>query len=63
MDTLVDVVGEQGGFDVLGVTDARASDLPWFTRTVTGAHDEISLPASAVLPLLPDKTVRPSAFT
>lgn len=63
VDTLVDVVGAIWGFDVLGVTEARASAIPWFTGTVTCAHGEISLPAPAVLRLLEDKPVRPSSFT
>ncbi|WP_235893888.1 LarC family nickel insertion protein [Oceanidesulfovibrio indonesiensis] len=63
VDTLADVVGAAWALETLGISEVRASAIPWFTGTVCCAHGELPLPAPAVVKLLDGKPVRPSSFT
>lgn len=60
-DTIVDVVGAFLGLEALGIREVRSSALPWFKGSVTCAHGRLPLPAPAVVELLRDKPVYPTA--
>lgn len=61
VDTIVDVVGAFWGLEALGVRHVTASPLPWFSGRVECAHGTLPLPAPAVVELLKNKPVYPTA--
>lgn len=60
-DTIVDIVGVFWGLEALNVWQVTASALPWFSGRVVCEHGILPLPAPAVVELLKNKPVYPTA--
>jgi uncharacterized protein (TIGR00299 family) protein len=60
-DTIVDIVGAFWGLEALDVWQITASALPWFSGRVVCEHGILPLPVPAVVELLKNKPVYPTA--